>query len=59
MKITDEVGGIQIEVGTPSKNHIRLYEGTIYDAGGVNIQLAYWEELKKKIDKMFEMAEKL
>lgn len=58
MKITDEVGGIQIEVGNPSKNHISLYEGTIYD-GGVTIQRAYWEELKKKIDKMFEMAEKM
>jgi hypothetical protein len=59
MKITDEVGGIHIEVGNPSKNHISLYEGTPYDEGGVTIQRAYWEELKKKIDKMFEVAENM
>jgi hypothetical protein len=56
MKITDYVGQITVELGEPSINHIRIFADEAYP---VTIHISEWEELKKKIDKMFKIAKEI
>ena len=62
MIIKDNVGEIKIQLGEPSSNHIRI-SGPGFDAehdmpimNEIDIHIAQWHELKKKIDKMFSLA---
>ena len=59
MQIIDKVGNLKIEVGGISVNHVTLENMMELDSNKpAIIHKSSWVEIKWKIDKMFEMAEK-
>lgn len=56
MRVIDCVGNIQIDVGGKSPNSCQLTATHGMNDGEVIIWKQDWEEIKKKIDKMFEIT---
>jgi len=61
MIISEKIGLVTIQVGEPSKNHVRFITQTQTQTQTHIIEFHYsnWNEIKNLVDKMFEMADKI